>query len=439
MLSLLLHVLVISLQFGEYGNGMPWFGIVGEARITSIPTLNAILRSQAPAEIPAPNELTEHVFGKNVISSGPLQTRKSAPPKLPVPREPAIASIGETKVALPPQEAGEKRRVAEPAAEVTKTEVPEGGIAVLSTDEESTWRQHVAKATLEEEKAKNDQLIKQKAEEAQAIEQKMIEDQAQIQAEKAEKTQQAAIAKAKEDTLARQKAEDQARIEAEKAKQAAELRAREEIMAKRAEEEAMARKRQMEAAKLAERAAAERNQAAERNTRSLPNVAAGKPEGGKEEGAGQVTDKGGDLARRALDMARSGLSGLPARESSEAARSRRGSILGRDPKDIQLAFYGEGWRLKIERIGSMNYPRLSKNLAYDPLVVTVSINSDGTLAGLRIEKSSGHKGLDEAVRRIVEMSAPFAAFPPDLKRSYDVVDITRTWTFLEERPRITGQ
>lgn len=449
LLSLLLHALVISLQFGDYGNGMPWFGMPGEARTASIATLNAILRSQAPAETPAPEEFTEHVFGKNMISSGPPLAIRSSPPKLTVPLEPAIASIGETKVALPSQEAGEKRRVAEAAAEVIKTEVPEGGIAVLSTDQESTWNQHVAKAALEEEKARNDQFIKQKEEEAQAIEQKMLEDQAQIQAEKAEKVQQAAIAKAKEDTLARQRAEDQARIEAEKAKQAAEVKAREEIMAKRAEDEALARKRQMEAAKLAERAAAERiateraaaerNLAAEQHPESFANATTGKPEGGTENAAGQATEKGAELARRALDLARSGLSGFPAKQASEAARPRRGSILGRDPKDIQLAFYGEGWRLKIERIGSMNYPQLSKNLVYDPLVVTVSINSNGTLAGLRIEKSSGHKDLDEAVRRIVEMSAPFAAFPPDLKRSYDVVDITRTWTFLEERPRITSQ
>ena len=131
--------------------------------------------------------------------------------------------------------------------------------------------------------------------------------------------------------------------------------------------------------------------------------------------------------------------GLPGIESAGPVQPRRGSILGRDPKDIQLAFYGEGWRQKIERIGSLNYPVLSKNLAYDPLKVTVSINSDGTLAGVRIVKSSGHKDMDEAVLRIVTMSAPFAPFPPDMKRIYDVVDITRTWIFLEDRPRIGSQ
>ena len=86
----------------------------------------------------------------------------------------------------------------------------------------------------------------------------------------------------------------------------------------------------------------------------------------------------------------------------------------------------------------MNFPQLSKYLAYDPLVVTVSINSDGTLAGVYINKSSGHKELDDAVRRIIAMSAPFSAFPPALKRSYDVIDITRTWVFEGDRTRITS-
>ncbi len=92
----------------------------------------------------------------------------------------------------------------------------------------------------------------------------------------------------------------------------------------------------------------------------------------------------------------------------------------------------------MERIGSLNYPSLSKVRYYDTLVVTVSITSDGTLAGVRVVKSSGHRELDNIVRRIVEMSAPFAAFPPALSRNYDIVDITRTWTF-GERPRISSQ
>ncbi len=37
--------------------------------------------------------------------------------------------------------------------------------------------------------------------------------------------------------------------------------------------------------------------------------------------------------------------------------------------------------------------------------------------------------LDAAAVKIVEMAAPFAAFPPDIRRDTDILHITRTWTF----------
>jgi protein TonB len=46
-----------------------------------------------------------------------------------------------------------------------------------------------------------------------------------------------------------------------------------------------------------------------------------------------------------------------------------------------------------------------------------------------VNKSSGHRILDAAAVRIVEMSAPYAAFPPDVRRDTDILHITRTWTF----------
>ncbi len=468
LLSLVLHLLLLSLQFGEPGSGLPWLGMSGSARTASIPTLNAILRSQVDAVKPVAEQGKEPLISSiNMRAAKPL-VREPPPPRLPP--EPATASVA--KLVTLPQVTGEKGRVAGVAAEVPKIDAADVGTAVLSTDRDSTWHQPATKARQEEE-VRSEQPAVEKTGEAPPLEQKMVEDLARIEEEKAAL---AAIAREKELVLERKRAEDQARIEAKKVEQASAAKAREEALAKQAEAEALARQRQAEkivaekaaaekllaekvlAEKLAaekaaaekaaaekvaaekvaaEKVAAEKRLAAEQSR--FASTASGKPEGGKEAGSGAAAERGGDLARRALDMARSGLPGLPAREPVESARARRGSILGRDPKDIQLVFYGDGWRQKVERIGSLNYPKLSRNLVYEPLVVTVSINSDGTLAGLRIDKSSGHRDLDEAVRRIVEMSAPFAAFPPDLKRSYDVVDITRTWTFLEERPRIVNQ
>ena len=59
----------------------------------------------------------------------------------------------------------------------------------------------------------------------------------------------------------------------------------------------------------------------------------------------------------------------------------------------------------------------------------MSIRSDGSVENVEINRSSGQSMLDAAAVKIVEMSAPFAAFPPDIKRDTDVLHITRTWMF----------
>jgi protein TonB len=59
----------------------------------------------------------------------------------------------------------------------------------------------------------------------------------------------------------------------------------------------------------------------------------------------------------------------------------------------------------------------------------VSIRSNGSLERVQIDRSSGHKLLDEATVRIVTMAAPYSAFPQDIAKDTDIIHITRTWTF----------
>ncbi|MEZ0316683.1 MAG: energy transducer TonB, partial [Methylophilaceae bacterium] len=60
------------------------------------------------------------------------------------------------------------------------------------------------------------------------------------------------------------------------------------------------------------------------------------------------------------------------------------------------------------------------------------IRSDGSIESIEINQSSGHKVLDNAAKRIVEMAAPYAAFPEDVKKDTDILGITRTWTFTKQ-------
>jgi protein TonB len=90
----------------------------------------------------------------------------------------------------------------------------------------------------------------------------------------------------------------------------------------------------------------------------------------------------------------------------------------------------EAWRAKVERIGNLNYPgeakrrRLSGRLRLD-----VAINADGTVNAITLRESSGHKLLDDAAQRIVELAGPFAPFSDDIRAEADILHITRTWKF----------
>ena len=59
----------------------------------------------------------------------------------------------------------------------------------------------------------------------------------------------------------------------------------------------------------------------------------------------------------------------------------------------------------------------------------MAIRSDGSLEDVHIHRSSGLRELDEAVRRIARLYAPYSRFPPDLARQYDVIEIRRVWQF----------
>jgi len=135
-----------------------------------------------------------------------------------------------------------------------------------------------------------------------------------------------------------------------------------------------------------------------------------------------------DLAQRTLEAMRMEARIAKDIESYQQRPKRR--FVGARAEEYRFARYVEDWRAKVERIGNLNYPEAARELKlYGSLLITVSIRSDGSVENIEINRSSGQRVLDAAAVKIVEMSAPFAAFPPDIKRDTDVLHITRTWTF----------
>lgn len=136
---------------------------------------------------------------------------------------------------------------------------------------------------------------------------------------------------------------------------------------------------------------------------------------------------GRDLMSSALEMTR--LEGEIARQTDEYNKRPRVKNLGTRTQEYRFAQYMEEWRHKVERVGTLNYPEAAKGKLSGSLVLTVRIKSDGSVDGVEIDRSSGHKVLDDAARRIVTMAGPYGAFSADIRRDFDIVTITRTWNF----------
>lgn len=116
--------------------------------------------------------------------------------------------------------------------------------------------------------------------------------------------------------------------------------------------------------------------------------------------------------------------------SKIAATQKRRKHISASTQEYKYAAYMDAWRRKVENIGNLNYPDEAKRKKlYGSLLLHVSIRSDGTIANIRVARSSGHKILDDSAVRIVRLAAPFAPFPANIRKEVDILDITRTWQF----------
>jgi periplasmic protein TonB len=135
-----------------------------------------------------------------------------------------------------------------------------------------------------------------------------------------------------------------------------------------------------------------------------------------------------DLAARSLEMAK--LQARIDQQMDEYQKRPRRMFIGARAQEFSFAQYVEDWRIKVERVGNLNYPEAAKrNRLYGTLVLTVSIHEDGSVESIQIERSSGSKILDQAAVNIVEMAAPFARFPEAMRKKVDILGITRSWSF----------
>jgi protein TonB len=112
-------------------------------------------------------------------------------------------------------------------------------------------------------------------------------------------------------------------------------------------------------------------------------------------------------------------------------KSNQQTWVAADTRESNVAVYLDGWRRRIERVGSMNFPDAARRatLSGTP-VIEVTIRADGRLRGTVIRRSSGHAEIDAAAIRILTLAAPYAPFPGALRAQHDEIRIAYEWQFL---------
>lgn len=143
---------------------------------------------------------------------------------------------------------------------------------------------------------------------------------------------------------------------------------------------------------------------------------------------GVASTIGEDLIQKSLEIAR--LEAQISKNNDYYQKLPRRKFIGARTQEYRFAQYIEDWRVKVERIGNLNYPAQARQQkAFGSLKLSVSINSDGSIENIEVNHSSGQRILDAAAVRIVKLAAPYSPLPPDITKDTDILTITRTWTF----------
>lgn len=123
------------------------------------------------------------------------------------------------------------------------------------------------------------------------------------------------------------------------------------------------------------------------------------------------------------------------RQSMQAYSKRpRQTFISARTREFKHASYMNEWVAKVERVGNLNYPDEARRQGVSgSLMLQVSINTDGSVRNIRVLRSSGHRVLDDAAIRIVQLAAPYAPLPPEIRKDTDILHITRTWEFLNSK------
>ena len=128
-----------------------------------------------------------------------------------------------------------------------------------------------------------------------------------------------------------------------------------------------------------------------------------------------------DLARRRVSVAL----------IAPGITDKEAEIDSPETRESALAVYIVGWRQRVERIGTANFPLefLGGGTAPARPVVEVTIDAQGRLDDVVLSRSSGDASLDRAALAILELAGPFDPLPEEILADTRVVRFSYEWYF----------
>lgn len=116
--------------------------------------------------------------------------------------------------------------------------------------------------------------------------------------------------------------------------------------------------------------------------------------------------------------------------SEQYAKRPTRKFVSASTREYAYANYLRAWVDRAERVGNLNYPDQARQQRLGgQVVITVGVRRDGSLESARVLRSSGTPLLDDAALRIVQLAQPYPPLP-DARDGVDILQVTRTWSFL---------
>jgi len=116
----------------------------------------------------------------------------------------------------------------------------------------------------------------------------------------------------------------------------------------------------------------------------------------------------------------------------EYASRPRKAFVGPRTKYASHAQYLMSWSTKVARVGELNFPRNMAGSLYGSVQVHVEVRADGSVVKADIVRPDPNPKINDAALRIIHIAAPFASFPPEIQKDYDILEFVRTLTFTRE-------